>query len=61
MDLKSGPPGQSSKSAFYTRDRAEEHKEVAWAFFGLILWSAVIIGGIIAAGHVIGHFVFHLW
>jgi hypothetical protein len=61
MDLKGGPSGQSSKPALYAENRSEEYKEVAWAFLGLILWSAVLIGGVLAAAHVLGHFVFHLW
>jgi hypothetical protein len=61
MDLKGEASGQSSRPAPYTQNRSDEQKEVAWAFLGLILWSAVLIGGIVGVGHVLGHFVFHLW
>lgn len=69
MNLRGGFPGESSKPAFYPQNRAghtqhkwkDEHKEMAWAFLGLILWSAVVIGGLLGAGHVLGHYVLHLW
>ena len=38
-----------------------DQKELAWAFFGLILWSAVVFGAIFGVGYVLGHSVFHWW
>ena len=62
MDLKEAPPpGQSPKQTFFPREREDDQKEVAWAFLGLILWSGVVIGGIVGVGHILGHFVLHLW
>ena len=62
MDLKgASPTGQTSKPTYFPPKRDDDRKEVLWAFFGLILWSAVVIGGVVGAGHIVGHFVLHLW
>jgi hypothetical protein len=38
-----------------------ERRELAWAFLGLILWSAVVFGGIFGVGYVFGHAMLHWW
>jgi hypothetical protein len=62
MDVKDTPPTvKGSKATLFHPYRGDDQKEVAWAFLGLVLWSAVVLGGLVGAGHVLGHFVFHLW
>ena len=39
----------------------DDQKELAWGFFGLILWSGVVLIGVFGAGYVLGHSIFHLW
>jgi hypothetical protein len=40
---------------------ADDRKELAWAFLGLILWSGVVLGGLFGIGYVVGHSILHLW
>jgi hypothetical protein len=40
---------------------ADDQKELAWAFFGLILWSGVVLIGVFGVGYVVGHSIFHFW
>jgi hypothetical protein len=54
---KVSDPGVLSKQGSPGNDQ----KELAWAFLGLILWSAVVLGAIFGVGYVIGHSVFHWW
>jgi hypothetical protein len=39
----------------------DDNKELAWAFFGLVLWSGVVLIGVFGAGYVLGHSILHLW
>ena len=39
----------------------DDHKELAWAFLGLILWSGVVLFGVFGVGYVLGHSLLHLW
>ena len=41
--------------------KGSDQTELAWAFIGLILWSAVVFGGIFGVGYVVGHSIFHWW
>jgi hypothetical protein len=40
---------------------ADDQKELAWGFLGLILWSGVVLIGVFGAGYVLGHSIFHIW
>jgi len=40
---------------------ASDQKELAWAFVGLILWSAVVLSGVFAVGYFLGHALLHWW
>ena len=40
---------------------ASDQKELAWAFVGLILWSAVVLGGVFGVSYFLGHAVLHWW
>jgi hypothetical protein len=63
MDVKDTQASvvKGSKATPFHPNAAGDQKEVAWAFLGLVLWSAVVLGGLVGAGHVLGHFVFHRW
>ena len=57
------PPTSGAKPANSSAvaNNASDSRELAWAFLGLLLWSAVVFGGIIGAGYVLGHALFHWW
>jgi len=62
MDVEqSQPSGAKSSNPSAGSNRGGDQKELAWAFFGLILWSAVVFGAIFGAGYVLGHSILHWW
>jgi hypothetical protein len=61
MDMSTQPSRKASDPAVYQANSADDRKEVAWAFLGLILWSAVVLGALFGIGYVIGHSILHLW
>ena len=62
MDVSDTQPSRkASDSAAYKVYSGDDRKEVAWAFLGLILWSAVVLGAVCGIGYIIGHSVLHLW
>jgi hypothetical protein len=62
MDLNDTQPSRKApNSAAFPSNTGDDHKEVAWAFLGLILWSGVILGGLFGAGYILGHSILHLW
>ncbi len=52
---------KTTDPSVYPANSGDDRKEVAWAFLGLILWSAVVLGGLCGAGYILGHSVLHLW
>ena len=60
MDVESAQPRSEGSAPRALSGPPSDRKELAWAFLGLILWSAVVIGGLFEVGHVLGH-VFHWW
>jgi hypothetical protein len=61
MDVEFAQPRSEGSSPRALSSQASERKELAWAFLGLILWSAVVIGGLLEIGRVLGHFIFNWW
>jgi hypothetical protein len=61
MDLESTQSRSEGSASRALPSPPSEHKELAWACFGLILWSAVLFGGLLEVGNVVGHLVFHWW
>jgi hypothetical protein len=62
MDLEqSHSQGVKSSNAATGSSAAGDQKELAWAFIGLILWSAVVFGALFGLGYVVGHSVLHWW
>jgi hypothetical protein len=61
MDIESAQPRSEGSSPRALSSQANDRKELAWAFFGLILWSAVVFGGLYELGHVLGHVLFDWW
>ncbi len=61
MDVESAQPRSKGSAPRAFSSQPSERKELAWAFLGLILWSAVVFGGLFEVGHVLGHVVFHWW
>jgi hypothetical protein len=51
----------SAKRGSAAVSNGSDQSELAWAFIGLILWSAVVFGGIFGVGYVVGHSIFHWW
>jgi hypothetical protein len=52
---------KGSKSGVLPARPADDQKELAWAFLGLILWSGVVLIGVFGLGYVVGHSILHLW
>jgi hypothetical protein len=62
MDINDSQASRkSSESAAFQPANADDSKEVAWAFLGLILWSGVVLVALFGAGYVLGHSILHLW
>jgi hypothetical protein len=62
MDLdQPQSPGVKSSNPAGGSNVNGDHKELAWAFVGLMLWSAVVFGTLFGVGYVVGHSVFHWW
>ena len=62
MDLDGTQPVVKDPNAeVFPAKPADDQKELAWAFLGLILWSGVVLVGVFGAGYVVGHAIFHLW
>jgi hypothetical protein len=61
MDVEIAQPSSEGSAPRAFASQPSERKELAWAFLGLILWSAVVIGGVMEVGYVLGHAVFHWW
>jgi hypothetical protein len=62
MDVSDTQPSRkASDPAVYPGHPADDRKEVAWAFLGLLLWSGVVLGGLFGVGYVVGHSIFRLW
>jgi hypothetical protein len=58
------PLGKGSHSRALSSQGAgqgDDQKELAWAFLGLMLWSAVVLVGIFGVGQILGHSVLHWW
>lgn len=61
MDVDPTRPSAKGSNPTALPNQGDDQKELAWAFLGLILWSAVVLGGIFGVGNILGHSVFHLW
>lgn len=62
MDLenpRSSPP--NSNPAVLHSGTDDDQREVAWAAFGLVLWSGVVLIGLFGAVYILGHSILHLW
>jgi hypothetical protein len=61
MDLeRTATTPKAPKNAISAKP-ADDKKELAWAFLGLILWSGVVLVGVFGAGYVLGHSILHIW
>jgi hypothetical protein len=60
VDQRQSASTKGSVSAV-ANPRGSDGKELAWAFIGLLLWSAVVLGGVCGVGYVLGHALFHWW
>jgi hypothetical protein len=60
MDLEQSQPASAKRASAAVSNNSDQ-SELAWAFLGLILWSAVVFGGIFGVGYVLGHAFFHWW
>jgi hypothetical protein len=62
MDVDhSQPSGAKTSSSAAVPNAAGDQKELAWAFLGLLLWSAVVFGAIFGVGYLLGRSLFHWW
>ena len=63
MDVSQTQPSRKASDSMVrqTNSGYDDRKEVAWAFVGLLLWSAVVVGGLVGVGYLLGHSIFHLW
>jgi len=62
MDVdQTRPSGAKASSPAVANHAGSDQKELAWAFIGLVLWSAVVFGGLFGVGYLLGHAVFHWW
>jgi hypothetical protein len=61
MEVDNTQPSAKGSNPTALSNRGDDRKELAWAFLGLILWSAVVLGAIFGVGYVVGHSVFHWW
>jgi hypothetical protein len=61
MDVESAQSSSPGSTPRALANPPSERKELAWAFLGLILWSAVVFGGIFGIGYVLGHAMLHWW
>jgi hypothetical protein len=61
MDLDSARSGsKGSRPGAFSR-QANEQKELAWGFVGLMLWSGVVLVAVFGVGYMIGHTFLHWW
>lgn len=62
MDIeRSQPSGAKASNPVAVSSQSGDQKELAWAFLGLLLWSAVVFGAIFGVGYVLGHSLLHWW
>jgi hypothetical protein len=61
MDIEPTQPRSQGSNPRALANPPSERRELAWAFLGLILWSAVVFGGIFGVGYVFGHAMLHWW
>jgi hypothetical protein len=61
MDLESGQGSAKGSRPGALSNPVSDHKELAWAFVGLILWSGVVLGGVFGVSYFVGHAVLHWW
>ena len=61
MDVEPRQNGsQGSRPGAFSR-QANEQKELAWGFVGLMLWSGVVLVAVFGVGYMIGHTFLHWW
>jgi hypothetical protein len=61
MDVESTQASPKGSRPGALSNPASDQKELAWAFIGLILWSAVVFGGIFGVSYFVGHALLHWW
>jgi Na+-driven multidrug efflux pump len=61
MDVETAQRSSEGSTPRVSSSSGSERKELAWAAFGLVLWSAVVFGGIFGVGYVLGHAILHWW
>jgi hypothetical protein len=60
MDVGQSQTANAKAARAAVVSNGSDQKELAWAFLGLILWSAVVLGAIWGVGYLLGRW-FHLW
>jgi hypothetical protein len=61
MDVGSTSESPKGSTPRALSDQPSDQKELAWAFLGLILWSAVVFVGIFSVSYLVGHSLLHWW
>jgi hypothetical protein len=61
MDVETTQPSAKSANPAALSNQADDQKELAWAFVGLLLWSGVVLVGIFGVGYIVGHAILHWW
>ena len=61
MDVDSASSGSKGSRPGVFSSQANEHKELAWGFVGLMLWSGVVLVTVFGLGYMVGHTFLHWW
>jgi hypothetical protein len=61
MDVETTQTSAKGSNPAALSNQANDQKELAWAFVGLLLWSGVVLVGIFGVGYIVGHAILHWW